>query len=86
MVSGKLVAQAERIFMKRGGMLRTAEALRAGIHPRTLYFMRDREMIVVLSRGLFRLASLPAMGNPDLVTAAARIPAAVVGRGWGGCR
>jgi len=78
MVSGNLVALAERIFEKRGGMLRTVEALRAGIHPRTLYFMRDRGMIVGVARGLFRLASLPEMGNPDLATAAARVPAAVI--------
>jgi predicted transcriptional regulator of viral defense system len=35
-------------------------------------------MIVSLSRGLFRLAALPEMGDPDLATAGARVPAAVV--------
>ena len=33
--------QATAIFRKKGGILRTHEAIQAGIHPRTLYAMRD---------------------------------------------
>ena len=78
MISEKLRGRTERIFKKHGGMLRTSAAQKAGIHPRTLYFMRDEGMIIELGRGLFRLASLPDMGNPDLATVAARLPRAVI--------
>ncbi len=58
--------------------MRTAEALRLGIHPRTLYAMRDSGVLERLSRGLYRLADLPPLSNPDLVTIALRIPQAVI--------
>jgi len=61
--------QALRIFKERNGTLRTSEALRAGIHPRSLYGMRDRGEIEQIARGLFRLTELPPPGEPDLLTA-----------------
>ena len=33
--------QAQRVFAAHRGVLRTVEAQRAGIHPRTLYALRD---------------------------------------------
>ena len=68
----------KRAFDRKGGVLRTGAALRAGIHPRTLYQMRDEGVLEQLDRGLYRLANLPALGNPDLVTVALRIPSGVV--------
>jgi predicted transcriptional regulator of viral defense system len=68
----------KRAFNRGGGLLRTAAALRAGIHPRPLYDMRDEGVVEQLSRGLYRLADLPALSNPDLVTVALKIPAGVV--------
>ena len=49
-----------------------------GIHPRTLYALRDAGIVHSLSRGLYRLADLPPMGNPDLVRVALRIPNGVI--------
>ncbi len=69
--------QAHRIFKERHGTLRTFEALRAGIHPRTLYALRDRGEIAQIARGLFRLAELPPPGEPDLLTVAKKVPQAV---------
>jgi predicted transcriptional regulator of viral defense system len=54
------------------------DALRAGIHRRTLYQLRDARAIEQLSRGLYRLADAPPLGNPDLVTVALRVPKGVV--------
>ena len=68
---------AHRVFKERQGTLRTFEALRAGIHPRTLYALRDRGEIEQIARGLFRLAELPAPGEPDLLTVAKKVPQAV---------
>jgi|ERR1700722_4027546 len=74
----KVVQQARKAFRTRGGILRTTEALAAGIHPRTLYAMRDSGELAVLSHGIFRLGSLPPMANPDLTTVAMRVPHGVI--------
>jgi hypothetical protein len=58
--------RAREIFRGRGGTLRTREALSAGIHPRTLYAMRDAGELQEHGRGLFRLSDLPPLSQPDL--------------------
>ena len=72
------ISFALRTFLATGGMLRTRDALRAGIHPRTLYELRDSGQIERLSRGLFRLVEAPSLGHPDLVTIALKIPNGVL--------
>lgn len=59
-------------------MLRTSNAMELGIHPRTLYALRDTGEIERVGRGLYRLATAPPLSNPDLVTVAIRFPQAVV--------
>src|SRR5581483_9977497 len=71
------LAQARQVFSKHGGMLRTSKAMRLGIHPRTLYTLRDAGDIEQVGRGLYRLSTAP-LSNPDLVPIAIRIPRAVV--------
>ena len=66
------------LFRRHGGALRMSEALRLGVNRKTLYAMRDAGVVQPLSRGLFRLASLDPLGNPDLVTIAVRIPQGVL--------
>jgi len=70
--------QAKSIFQKHGGMLRTRDAIRLGIHPRILYAMRDAGELRQVRRGYFRLADLPELGNPDLVAAALAMPKGVI--------
>jgi len=67
-----------KVFIQHGGLLRTTAALHAGIHPRTLYEMRDQGIVEQLSRGLYRLADLPPLSSPDLATVAAKIPSGVI--------
>ncbi len=69
----KGVEKAEKILRDRGGVLRTGEALGAGIHPRTLYEMQRSGILEQLTRGLYRLADLPPLGNPDLVPISLKI-------------
>ena len=69
---------AELLFSKHGGMLRASEAIALGIHPRTLYRLRDEKRLVTVSRGLYRLSNLPELSEPDLVLTATRIPQAVI--------
>jgi predicted transcriptional regulator of viral defense system len=72
------IERAKRIIQERGGLVRTAEAIRAGIHPRTLYALRDTGVLEQISRGVYRLAAQSPMSNPDLVTVAVRFPKSVV--------
>lgn len=66
------------IFRQHNGQLRTSEALRLGIHPGTLYTLRDAGELDQIGRGLYRLADLPPLSNPDLVVVARKIPQAVI--------
>jgi predicted transcriptional regulator of viral defense system len=70
--------KAIELFREQGGILRTSEALRLGIHPRTLYALCDAGVLERLSRGLYRLAELSPLSHPDLVTVALRVPQAVI--------
>lgn len=65
-------------FAEHHGILRTKDALALGIHPRTLYALRDAGEIERLSRGLYRLANLPPLSHPDLVVVAQRYPKATI--------
>ncbi len=70
-------ARAVTIFAKQRGILRTCEALRLGIHPRTLYQLRDAGKIEQVGRGLYRLPNRKGLSNPDWVVIAAKAPNAV---------
>jgi predicted transcriptional regulator of viral defense system len=70
--------KAKSLFRRHGGMLRTSEAIKIGVHPRTLYAMADTGIVERLSRGLYRLADLPPLGNPDLTSVALKIPNGVI--------
>ena len=72
------LSRARNIFLHHGGMLRARDALRYGIHPETLYGMRNSGALTRLGRGLYRLSDLPPLGNPDLVTVAMKVPNGVI--------
>ena len=72
------ITKARELFRHHGGVLRTRDAMRLGIHPRTLYEMREAGDLEPLSRGLYRLSDLPKLGNPDLVSVSLKIPHGVI--------
>ena len=72
------IEKALRLFRRRGGMLRTGQAIRLGIHPRTLYALRDKGELEQVGRGLFRLSTARPLRNPDLIPIAVRVPRGVV--------
>ena len=74
----KAMEAAVGAFRKNGGVLRTSQALKLGIHPRTLYQLRDANRFAQISRGVYRLADLPEVTNPDLVAVATRVPEAII--------
>ena len=55
-----------------------SEALDHGITPYKLYALRDRGVVELVSRGIYRLAELPPLSDPDLVTVSLRYPNAVI--------
>lgn len=66
------------IFRKHGGQLRMSEAIAHGITRYMLYTMKDKGIIEQVSRGVYRLAELPPISNPDLVTVSLRFPQSVI--------
>jgi predicted transcriptional regulator of viral defense system len=72
------ISKARQVFTKHGGMLRAGNAIGLGIHPRTLYALRDAGEIEQVGRGLYRLSTAPPLSNPDLVPIAIRVPRAVI--------
>ena len=74
----KTLQQARRVFVRHGGMLRTSDAIRHGVHPRVLYELRDRGDLERVERGLYRLTTEEPLTNPDFVAVAMRAPRAVI--------
>jgi predicted transcriptional regulator of viral defense system len=70
--------KALSLFEKHDGLLRTTQAIRLGIQPRTLYALRDSGLLIQESRGIYRLAKAAGWSNPDLALVALRVPKGVV--------
>ncbi len=70
--------RALSIFRANGGVLKTQRAMKLGIHPRTLYELRDDALLERLDRGLYRLADAKPLGSPDFVTVALKVPRGVI--------
>lgn len=70
--------KAKSIITAKGGCLRTSDALKAGIHPRTLYQLRDAGILIRLSRGVFQIANQSTSDDPDLVLVSKRVPNGVI--------
>lgn len=76
--SYKAIDTAARIFARHEGVMRTSDALAAGIHRRTLYWMRDAGQLEPLSRGVYHLTSHELPAKPDVAAVMRRTPKAVL--------
>jgi predicted transcriptional regulator of viral defense system len=76
--AGNAYQKALITIQKMGGTIRTRDAIQAGVHPRTLYQLRDAGELEVLSRGVYRLTDQEQISDPDLVIVAKRVPQAVI--------
>ncbi|MBI5117627.1 type IV toxin-antitoxin system AbiEi family antitoxin domain-containing protein [Candidatus Poribacteria bacterium] len=72
------IRKAKDLFRQHDGMLSASRAIQLGVHPRTLYAMRDTGRLQQISRGLYRLADLPPLTEPDLVAVSLRAPRGVI--------
>ena len=70
--------RAVELFRGHPAGLRTTQALRLGVHSRTLYWLRDQGVLERVDRGLYRLADSPGLAEPDLVTVALKVPRGVI--------
>jgi predicted transcriptional regulator of viral defense system len=70
--------KAKQLIRQNGGIIKTSAALQAGIHPRTLYQLRDTGDLEQISRGIYRLTEIEPVSNPDFVIVATRIPNSVI--------
>jgi predicted transcriptional regulator of viral defense system len=77
-ISRSAIDRAMETFEENGGILSTGKAIKLGIHPRTLYALRDNAKLERMERGLYRLADAKPLGNPDLVTVALKVPRGIV--------
>lgn len=71
-------SKAIKIFEAHGGVLRTSEAILAGIHPSILYELRDSGLLEQINRGLYALVGLPNIEELDFVTVIKKVPNGVI--------
>jgi predicted transcriptional regulator of viral defense system len=64
----------ENLARRSGGTFKTGDAVKAGVHPRDLYALRDAGFLVELSRGVFRLTDVEIDSYLDLVAVSRRSP------------
>jgi predicted transcriptional regulator of viral defense system len=72
---------AERVmkcFRANGGIMRVRDAHGEGIHPATLYRLREQGVIKAMARGLYCLSDLQPQTQPDLITVSRKAPRAVI--------
>jgi len=70
--------KAVEIFKLHGGILRSSEAIKEGVHPRILYELCELGIIEKLQRGLYALTNMPDIEDPDLVTISKKIPDGII--------
>jgi predicted transcriptional regulator of viral defense system len=74
----KTFENAVNIFKNHNGILRTGQAKKLGIDQPILVQMCEEGLLVKEARGLYRLADLPPLSNPDIVQVAMRVPNSVI--------
>jgi len=76
-INTRAIVIATDIMAKHDGAMTTSETVDAGIHPRTLYQMRDAGIITQLARGLYCLNNEHSISS-DIALVAAKYPKAIV--------
>ena len=70
--------KAVSTFKRKGGVLKTTEILKAGIHQSTLYDLVKDGKLERISHGVYRLTDNPPLSHPDLMLIAKRISKGVI--------
>jgi len=67
-----------KVFKKHKGFARTKDILAAGIHTRNIKRVREKEQVVQVKRGLYRLADIPLISNQGFIDLARAISGGVI--------
>lgn len=74
MRSGEILDLARR----SGGIASASELINGGVRWEDLYRLRDEGALIELSRGIYRVADMPATAHLDLVAVCRRVPAGMI--------
>ncbi len=77
MILKKTPVSALDLISNNGGFIQTKQALKFGIHQRTLQKLVTQNRLEKISRGIYRIPDTP-LANPDFFTVATRIPQGVI--------
>lgn len=72
------VQRVLRVFEEHGGLLRYSEAIHLGVHPRALSALTKQGLLEQLERGLYAVANLPSLSDPDIAIVAKKVPSGVI--------
>lgn len=74
----KKYTRYKKVFEKHSGMLRVSEAMRLGVSEYIVYEMSQTGALVKEARGIYRLADIDPLSNPDLVQVSLLVPKSVI--------
>ena len=77
-MSSVAAKRATEVITQHGGTLRVNQAVSLGISRSTLYRMVQAGQLDRLDRGLYRLANMPPLADPDLIVVTQRMPEGVL--------
>jgi predicted transcriptional regulator of viral defense system len=67
----------KKIFLENHGILRASKAAKLGIPRHLIYEMLDKNILVREAEGIYRLANMQPLSNPDLIQVALLVPKSV---------
>jgi len=68
----------KKIFLENNGILRLLKAEKLGIPQHILYEMLNAKILIRESKGLYRLADMEPLSNPDLVQISLLVPKSII--------
>jgi predicted transcriptional regulator of viral defense system len=68
----------KELFLANGGYLRMSQAIEAGVSRDAFYALRDKGVVIQVSRGLYRLSGQSDHPYPDLCVISHRYPKAIL--------
>lgn len=74
----KRIDRVISIFREHNGIMRTQEAIDAGIYSSTLSLLCTKGILEKISRGLYRLIEESLPENPDFVSVSRKVPGGVI--------
>ncbi len=72
------IERNKKAIIEAGGIITSENAIKLGIHIRTLAHLVKTGELDKLSRGIYRLSELPPLDNIDFIIIALRAPKAVI--------